>query len=133
MGEVILVSVVLYVLYHIVSGYMEEARKREAHAAYLDSLELLKKTPSNPDLRQRTLELGRVYSNLLRDKKGNTVFDEVALMNDINAACAATQTATGPASIDVEEKLRRLQDLRDKGLIDDEDYKVKKQELMSMI
>ncbi len=30
----------------------------------------------------------------MRDKKGITTFDEVAIMNDINAACASTHTIT---------------------------------------
>ena len=60
---------------------------REAKASYQASLAKLKSNPTNPDLKQRT-QLGRIYSNLTRRKRGVTIFDEVALMNDINAACA---------------------------------------------
>ena len=60
-----------------------------AKKSYEESLSELTLAPTNPELKQRTLALGRTYSNLTRDQKGQTIFDEVALMNDINAACAA--------------------------------------------
>ena len=60
----------------------------QAWNAYQRSLSQLKSDSTNPDLKQQTLQLGRVCSNLSRNKRGVTVFDEVALMNDINAACA---------------------------------------------
>ena len=44
-----------------------------------------------------TLSLGRAYSNPTRDKKGVSLFDEVALSNDIGAACAAAAAAHMPA------------------------------------
>jgi len=65
-----------------------EKGKAEALEAYRISLARLKADPRNADLRKHTLALGRIYSNLMRDNKGQTVFDEVALMNDISAACA---------------------------------------------
>lgn len=63
-------------------------RKARAKKAYEGSLAKLKREPNDPDLRAKALQLGRHYSNLLRDSKGRTMFDEVAIMNDINAACA---------------------------------------------
>jgi hypothetical protein len=70
------------------------AKEKRAHlaatkAAYERSLARLKEDPNNPELKQRTLTLGRTYSNLTRNKKGVAVYDEVALSNDINSACAA--------------------------------------------
>jgi hypothetical protein len=120
----------------VASANAEQKRKDEARQQYQQALARLKKDPGNADLRQQTLALGRVYSNLMRDKKGNTLFDEVALMNDINAACAATQQAlptVAPSSSDLEGRLRRLQDLKAKGLIDDADYATRKAEIMSQI
>lgn len=116
----------------------KESAKNAARKSYQDSLALLKNDPANADLRQRTLELGRVYSNLMRDKKGNTVFDEVALMNDINAACAAAhqftqKTATPQAIGDVEERLLKLQTLMTKGLIDQTDFERRKKEIMEQV
>lgn len=119
----------------VASANAEQKRKEDARRQYQDSLAHLKTDPGNADLRQQTLALGRVYSNLLRDKKGNTLFDEVALMNDINAACAATQQALSsvPSSSDLEGRLRRLQDLKAKGLIDDADHAKRKAEIMAQI
>jgi hypothetical protein len=131
--EVLLIIFVVYVIYQIVKGYKEESEKREALANYQASLSELKLSPGDPDLRQYTLELGRIYSNLMRDKKGNTVFDEVALMNDISAACAANGKNVNNKPMDIEERLERLRSLLDKGLIDDEDYRARKQELMAML
>lgn len=136
MGGIIFLLVVFGIIWAaIASAKAAEKRKEEARQQYQQSLSALKKDPGNADLRQKTLALGRVYSNLLRDKKGNTLFDEVALMNDINAACAATQHAISNqmSSEELENRLRKLQDLKAKGLIDDADYQKRKSELMAQI
>jgi hypothetical protein len=75
----------------------ERARKEleAAWVAYQASLTRLKLDPIDATLRQATLGLGRTYSNLSRDRTGVTLFDEVALMNDINAACAAASASVG--------------------------------------
>jgi hypothetical protein len=64
------------------------AEQSKAKKAYQASLRRLKRDPNNPDLREAALRLGRKYSNLLRTYNVKTAFDETALMNDINAACA---------------------------------------------
>lgn len=132
--EFLIIIAVVAVLVAISSNNTAE-RKRKAKQAYLDSLNKLKKNPTNADHRQKTLELGRHYSNLMRDSKGQTIFDEVALMNDLNAACAgAPQASPAPTPTgDIEERLAKLQSLKEKGLIDDTDYKQRKQELMAEI
>ena len=56
--------------------------------AYQHGLERLKHDPHNPDRRLETLTLGREYANLARSGEGVMIFDEVAIMNEINAACA---------------------------------------------
>ena len=112
-----------------------------AKKSYEESLSELTLAPTNPELKQRTLALGRTYSNLTRDQKGQTIFDEVALMNDINAACAA---ATSPSSRgahvelqsgqpSTEARLRNLADLRDKALIDLAEYEKRRNEILSQI
>jgi hypothetical protein len=68
------------------------SKLNNAKKSCIDSLKDLKKDPANSDLRQKTLALGRAYSNLARDSKGQTIFDEVALLNDLNAACTTTGT-----------------------------------------
>ena len=136
MGWVIFFMVVGGLIWAAVSSAnAEQKKKEEARQQYQQSLDRLKRNPGNADLRQQTLALGRIYSNIMRDKKGNTLFDEVALMNDINAACAATQQAlpNAAASGDLENRLRKLQELKAKGLIDDNDYAKRKAEIISQI
>ena len=107
--------------------------KDKARKAYQDALRRLKADPANPDLRQQTLNLGRVYSNLTRNMRGVSLFDEVALMNDINAACAAAATPrlAIPASASVESRLESLAALKSKGLIDEREYAERRREILN--
>ena len=139
MEILILLGVVGAIMFYV--SHMKEKERREALDAYNGSLNLLKQDPANSDMRQKTLSLGRAYSTLMRDKKGNTVFDEVALMNDIGAACASTQNAVhSPPRTSVvaavesaESRLEKLQSLRDKGLIEDQDFQRRKAEILDSI
>ncbi len=81
-------GVLFFMVLVLVALAVQSGRRARAKKAYQESLGNLKRDPNNPDLRERTLELGRRYSKLMRNSKGRTTFDEVALMNDINAACA---------------------------------------------
>src|SRR5687767_1345627 len=96
---------------------------RQARQAYLDSLEKLKRDPQNPDSREKTLELGRQCAAkatlcLQNGIGGVESFDEVALMNDINAACARAGGKVTPGEDkvkpSVEERLVKLDELRSK-------------------
>lgn len=112
----------------IVSNVNSNAKTKalnEAATAYQTSLHQLKSNPTNPSLRQHTLALGRDYSNLTRDKKGVTIFDEVALSNDINAACAGAGNMPKQPPVksrNIEERLASLNELKFKGLIDESEY-----------
>lgn len=63
-----------------------------------------------------------------------TVFDEVALANDIQTACG-TQTAPQPHlaqdSLSPEQRLERLQALKGKGLISEEEYLAKRSQILN--
>lgn len=74
----------------------EEEARNKAKKVYLDSLEMLKRDPQNSNLREKTLALGR--TKLKVEMQGGPLgplglfvevplMDEVALMNDIHAAC----------------------------------------------
>jgi hypothetical protein len=110
---------VLLALGGIVWWVRGKARRLEqARLAYQQSLNKLKVDPTNADLKQRTLALGRAYSTLTRDSRNVTLFDEVALSNDINEACAAaTRNIAAPVSHNVENRLARLAELQSRGLI----------------
>jgi hypothetical protein len=135
MGWIILIIIVVIVISiaRAVSAVQEKAKN-----AYQRSLNQLKHDPANSDLRQQTLALGRTYSNLMRNNNGNTIFDEVALMNDINAACASAHQMIGNHSQvasqeSIEDRLTKLQNLKDKGLIDENDLARRKREIMDQI
>lgn len=140
MGTVIVIAIVIFIGLAIYSGMKQAKELEAAKQRYLDSLSKLKSNPTNADLKQRTLAFGRAYSNLTRDKKGNTVFDEVALMNDINAACAAASVNTALAQSvsltptkTIEERLRTLAELKEKGLIESSEHEKRRIEILADI
>ena len=127
--------VVIYIVMSNEAKRRAAQQREEARQAYVAALNNLKAHPTNPDLKQTTLELGRVYSNLTRNKQGVTLFDEVALMNDINAATAgATGQVTAPAPTatpsSVEARLAKLSELKASGVIDEQEYAAKRQKII---
>lgn len=126
----------------VVALYRTEKRDKvfgEARIAYQDALERLKANPTNADLRQHVLQLGRYYSNLTRDKRGVTVYDEVALMNDINAATASATSVSNNSSpkidsqLSIEDRLKRLEELRQKGLVTEQEYLEGRNKLLDLL
>ncbi len=119
---------------YYINGNKAEKEKEKARQAYISSLEKLKENPTNPNLKQRTLQLGRDYSNLTRNKKGVALFDEVALMNDINAACAAasiSELSHGvSSSSNIQEKISTLTSLYEQGVIDEVEFQQRKKQTL---
>jgi hypothetical protein len=136
MGFFIFLLIVVAVIVAIASANGKAAQLEAARQAYQNSLANLKKQPTNADVKQRTLALGRTYSNLTRDSKGVTMFDEVALSNDISAACAGAtaQVPAAPAARDTPEvRLEKLAALRTRGLVDDQEYQAERRRILSEI
>jgi hypothetical protein len=137
MGGYVLLAVIVIVVIAIVIDSDKRAaqkvqRRKAANDAYQGALSELKASPSNPDLKQRTLELGRTYANLTREQKGVTVFDEVALSNDISAATAGASAPPAAAPrVSVETRLQELEGLRTKGLISASEYDEKRRRLIT--
>ena len=135
----VIIILVLVIVASVASANSKAKAQAQAKASYEHSLTELKSDPGNADLRQRTLQLGRGYSSLTRNKKGVTVFDEVALMNDINAACAGASSVSNPEPAapspkgSIEERLSRLAELKVQGLIDEDEYKVRRQRILDEI
>jgi len=107
----------------------------KAKKAYRDALDQLKQSPTDPNCRERALELGRAYADLTRDLKGVTAFDEMALKNDIDAACAgavefAAAHAGKPASAAAE--IRKLTGLLDEGILTPEEWQSAKAQLVGL-
>ena len=128
-----------FVIIGLIAYFKAEALK-QARARYQASLAALKRDPNNADLKQATLALGRAYSQLTRDKKGVTLFDEVALMNDINAACAGAglhpqhRAAAAPqVQESVEQRLQNLSDLSAKGLISPAEHDQRRSAILNSI
>lgn len=118
---------VVVVLLLVLINSSKEGKRRElqaAFSAYQASLNLLKRQSSDADLRQKTLALGRRYSNLTRNRSGVTVYDELAVMNDINAATAGDRVMNAlPAESDtIEHRLLKLEELKAKNLISKDEY-----------
>ena len=110
-------------------------RLQQAYMNYRQSLELLKQQPNDPELRQKALGLGRYYSNLTRSNKGVTVYDEVALSNDINAACAGAGQAAKDSTTTrpIEERLDQLKALFEKGIISEQEYSERRHKLLDEV
>ena len=80
-------------------GNIQEKNRAAGEAAYRQSLDALKGSPNDPELRARALALGRYYALLTRQQPHIVPYDEVALANDIAAATAgasATRAVVAP-------------------------------------
>lgn len=136
----LVVGVPLYLLWH--NNNQKQLRLRqieEAERTYRNALRDLKRNPNNPDLKQKTLALGRQYSAICRENNAATIYDEMAIMNDINAATAnATQHQPSDSQhttnkLSIEDRLTKLNDLKNKGLIDETEYLQRKQKLLDEV
>jgi hypothetical protein len=100
---------------------------KAAFEEYQQCLEQLKGNPNDPELRQEALSLGRTYSNLSRNRTGVAIFDEVALKNDIDAACAG---AVSVQDRSIEDRLTKLEQLFSVGHITATEYQRRRQQLI---
>jgi hypothetical protein len=81
-------------------------------------------------LRTKALEIGRNYAFLCRDMECVTIFDEVALMNDLQAASAGSSKSLKDQSLSIEERLHRLEQLMLNGYLTKEQYELKKSKIL---
>jgi hypothetical protein len=143
----VVVGGIIAIIYAAVSHIrkVEDARR-----AYQSSLAQLRSNPTSPQLRENTLKRGRYYASLVRSR-GRTTFDEVALMNDINAVCAGTVTMAERAPVQgkrvpsvsdrqpadrkksVKERLQMLADLKAHGFVDDVEYESRKRRILDEV
>jgi hypothetical protein len=101
----------------------------KAETMYRDALTTLKAYPTNADLRERALQIGRAYSFLTRQSSTITVYDEMAVMNDIQAATAGA-SAAAPNRETIEARLHRLNDLHTRGLVSDQEWNDRRQKIL---
>lgn len=130
----LLLALVLY-------GLSRNARqKRErivaARRAYQESLAELKRNPTNAELRQRTLGIGRRYAQIAREG-GQDTFDEVALLNDMTAVAGSEVTMsdhkTPILNDDISARLKKLQELKVQGLITDGEYAKRRSAILDTV
>lgn len=120
----------------IALGIKKRREIESARTDYQRELDELRDDPTNPHRRESALAAGRRYADLGRNRKGVTTFDEVALSNDIAAACAnATPAPRAPqmtkaGASSVEDRLRKLTDLRDRGIVSPEEYAARRERIL---
>ena len=118
---------------------LKQERIEQAKKKYQTDLNLLRKTPTDASQRQKTLMSGREYARLLREDKKETIFDEIALMNDLNAIAGGQVETEAKPRVEVkeeksiEERLRILEDLKSKELLSEEEYQQRKSDILGQI
>ena len=122
-----IIIIVIIVIIGIWGGISLSNQVQKAKENYEKSLAKLKENPTDADLKQATLELGRIYSNLTRDSKGVTTVD-------INAACAAASSINPlSTSQSIEDRLNNLSNLLEKGVISQLEYDSRRKEILDNI
>jgi hypothetical protein len=130
-----IVGVILIIAFRVYSANQKAKRIREAGAVYNDSLRKLKASPSDANLREKALASGRAYVQAAREGGQRTIFDEMMLMNDLNAVAGGTvtlpetktaQKAKAEAVKSVADRLNELQALKDSGLITEDEFNAKR-------
>ncbi len=135
----------------VIAGIHQNDEKRtaarrlaSAKKVYERNLVLLKSSPSSADQRKRTLESGRYYSLLTRENKSVTIYDEMAINNDIFAACGGTAVYPDVASntengaeINLPEddgisRLERLARLHEQGSLTNVEYAAAKATILGL-
>jgi hypothetical protein len=141
------IFLVVLIVYGGITGAQKAAASAaqalaEARAAYDQGLANLRAEPTSAQRRSEALQLGRAYCELTRSGKGVTLYDEVAVMNDLNAAVGGAtslvkaEDAAGLRDLEVtatpsiESRLAVLMQLREKGLIDEVELKERKAEIL---
>lgn len=119
-----------------------EIRAETLDASYREALRLLEARPSDPALRRQALECGRELAAFCREDGSETVFDELALKNDLDAATASVNldsAAPRRHSVgnrdqpSVENRLRKILELRDAGLITDSEYEARRGSILDSL
>ncbi len=101
-----------------------------ARRAFEDSLAQLRKDPKNADLKRETVHLGQCYSRLSIGRDGRPVFDETALDKAIAAVCPP-ELYPSPAEASLATRLDQLTRYRQRGLITEQEYQQKRDELLA--
>jgi Short C-terminal domain len=129
----VLLAFVAVTLAAIMWHLKTKRRKNQAWSDYSDSLESLKLNPSNAQLNQKALALGRDFRDAVESQFGNKTYPETYIMNDINAACAGISNPQSTNQESIETRLAKLNSLKEKGLINDQEFHEKRQQILTEI
>lgn len=137
------IGVIIISIAIIVWIFYNSSQKREkiavAERVYKSNLEQLKRSPSDTNLRQKALSSGREYARIAREGGKETLFDEVALMNDINAVAGGysvkptEEKAEIVAERSTSERLAELAKVKEQGLISEDEYNAKRSAILDEI
>lgn len=131
MEEFVLVAIALVaiVVGSAVGIGVHQGKKRKA---YREALDALRSDPTNPDRKEAALAAGREYAGACRMGGMGSVFDEVALGNDIAAACAGASKPP-QANPGAFSRLTELDDLRRAGLVTEEEYQQQRKAIIDSL
>lgn len=129
--ELIGIMIVVFVLLVLFIANALQKKREAAKNAYEVALSQFRQEPTSPSLRQTALQAGRYYSNLTRNSNGVTVYDEVAIKNDLDAAGAGAYEQLKPSIVTapnaqkptVAERLATLDQLQAQGLVSDDEFR----------
>ena len=144
--QVILIAfILLFVIIFLVAvlliwRYRKQQREviETARFLYNKALDELRKDPNDTSKREEALTLGRRYADLVREDH-RTTFDEVALMNDLNAIQPTASTITvevdnSAETVDsTEQRLNELEHLRSDGFITEAEYQERRSAILDEI
>lgn len=108
----------------------DQAVQRE-YTVYQQALGRLRAEPHRQELRQQALDAGRKYASVARQSGVVTAYDEVSILNDINAAAGPAAAIAAPAAQAIEERLQTLEGLRTRGVITEDEYAARRQALIN--
>lgn len=141
MTTILIIVFLAFAAMKILTLVLSPFTQKEAKKQYDLKLDELRNNPNDPDIRQQALALGRNYSNVMRNGDGVSVFDEVALMNDIGAACAGAgatdrpkqRVASSIAADGLEQRLNAIDELKRKNVISNAEHARKRAEIIDGI
>jgi len=128
-----------YTLEHVPTGRTFEAHAADDHTVVV-SLMLLPAAPFTQGGRTRTMD--RLAAHLYEQLESQGAFDPESWPEPEPALAAAPGTlgggeeqapSEGPPDEDAAERLRRLEDLREDGLLTDEEYEAKRREILDAL
>jgi hypothetical protein len=133
---VITISVIVVIF---VAFFKEKDVQAKRWNAYLEAKDRLLEEPSNNKLRDLALQAGREYYASLRGGR-LTIYDEQAIANDLSSIIPtipqvdkASEHESYIGKNDIAEKIQKLLELKNSGLISETEFEDKKKKLIDQM